>query len=200
MKKRFLVLPIFLGIQSLTLWGQSKVTRLHNPEQQLPVTIGVQSQMGSTRGFSLGTDYIFSQKDKFKSPKKENRRERHNQTTQHVGFNFQLAHAENSYNTYILQAEQFVRKTKTSGYTWQLGYGIGWQRNQYIGHREANTIAGRSYLIGSLKGGVGYDLSKIGAKGSVLLSVRKDFLTSGLKRRGSNTVLELTYRLPLFNF
>lgn len=200
MKKRFLLLSILCGLYSLALWGQNKVTLVRNPEQQLPITIGLQYQWGGILGLRLGTDYTYAQKDKIKPSKNENRPERQVQTTRHFGLNFQLAHAESSYDTYILQAEHFVRKTKSKGLIWQIGYGVGVQRNQYIGFNEEGAISGRSYLLGTLQGGIGYDLSKMGIKGSVQFMVKKDLLFSGFKQGGANNVLELTYRLPLFNF
>ncbi len=200
MKKRSFVLLVFFGLLSPSLWGQDKVTLLRNPEQKLPITVGLQYQWGSILGLRLGTDYTYAQKDKIKSSKNENRPERQVQTTRHLGLNFQLSHAESSYNSYIFQAEHFVRKTKSKGLILQLGYGVGLQRNQYIGYKEEGAISGRSYLLGTVQGGIGYDLSKMGIEGSVQLLVKKDLLFSGFKQGGSNNVFELTYRLPLFNF
>ena len=200
MKKRLFLLTFLLGLFSPKLWSQNKVTLLRNPDQQLPITMGLQYQQDAIWGLRLGTDYIYAQKDKLKAPKNGNRQERLNQTTRHLGLNFQFAHAESSFNNYILQAEHFVRKTKASGLVLQLGYGVGFQRSQYIGLKEESATSARSYWVGTLQAGVGYELSKIGAKGSVLAQVKRDVLTQEFKGRGVNNVLELTYRLPLFNF
>lgn len=75
MKKRLLLPTLFWGLFSLTLWSQNKVTLLRNPDQQFPITIGLQYQHEAVWGLRLGTDYIYAQKDKLKAPKNGNRKE-----------------------------------------------------------------------------------------------------------------------------
>jgi hypothetical protein len=175
------------------------ITHERNPEQQLPLTIGLQKHLVSNWGLRVGTDYTYAHKSKTKEPKKLGGRVKQIDLTQHIGVNLQLNHAPTSYNTFIAEAEHFIRKTKTRGFLSQIGYGIGVQRNQYIGDRDAASVSGRTYLVYSLSGGLGVDLAKRGGKGSIQFNIHKYWLLNAFQKAGTNATFELAYRLPLFS-